>query len=41
MELQDNVVILWAIDLVGAGHDGLAVFNEGLVTLKPVGGPTR
>ncbi len=35
-ELKHNVVVLRAIDFVGAGHYCLAVFNEGLVTLEPV-----
>ena len=30
-------LFLRALDLVGAGNDGFAVFNETLVTLKPVG----
>ncbi len=36
-ELQHDIVILRAIDLMGAGYNGLAVLDEGLVTLEPVG----
>ncbi len=40
-ELQDNLAVLRALDLVGAGNDGFAVFNKPLVTLKPVGAECR
>ena len=39
-ELQDEVVVLRAIDLVGVDHNSLAVLNEGFVTLEPVGSRT-
>ena len=34
-------LFLRALDLVGAGNDGFAVFNEPLVTLKPVSAECR
>ncbi len=36
-ELQHQIVVLGAIDLVWAGHDGLAVLDEWFVPLEPVG----
>ena len=35
-ELQDNVVVLRAIDFMGAGYDGFAVVNQWLVTFEPI-----
>ena len=36
-QLQDEIVTLRAPDFVGAGNDGLSVFDEGLEVLEPVG----
>src|SRR4029077_8483864 len=39
--LQDEVIGLRSPHFVGADHDGLAVLDEGLVALEPVGPGAR